>query len=201
MWPSIEPPIFTRFTARFEGICPFMYLDVKGLVTTGIGNLIDPMGEAVGLPWVYKADGAPAPKSEIMSEWEAVKLLQNLKTAGGMGFANHTLLQLTPAGIDQLVADRLAVDENYLKTRFADWSTWPADAQLATLSMAWAMGPAFNFPQWEAAARAKNWKACALQCHISTIGNPGVVPRNAANVTLFGLAANTPDPSELCYVV
>ena len=48
-----------EFTARFEGSLPFMYLDFhhKGdgtldpLVTTGRGNLIDPLGAALRLPW------------------------------------------------------------------------------------------------------------------------------------------------------
>ena len=42
MRPSVFAA-FPGFITRFEGRLPFMYLDTKGLVTTGVGNLIDPL--------------------------------------------------------------------------------------------------------------------------------------------------------------
>ena len=41
---------FIGFSAPFEGRLHYMYLDVKGLVTTGVGNLIDSVGAAQALP-------------------------------------------------------------------------------------------------------------------------------------------------------
>lgn len=37
---------FLDFTIPLEGKVSSMYLDVKGLVTTGIGNLVDQIGRA-----------------------------------------------------------------------------------------------------------------------------------------------------------
>jgi len=39
---------FLALTTNLEGYTSFMYLDVKGLVTTGIGNLIDSGGKPGG---------------------------------------------------------------------------------------------------------------------------------------------------------
>ena len=50
---------------------------------------------------------------------------------------------------------KLGQMDAYLAKRFPEWEEWPADAQLATLSMAWACGPAFRFPRLEAALRAQ----------------------------------------------
>jgi len=50
----------------------------------------------------------------------------------------HTSLRLTPEGIHQLVARKLALNHEILESRFPDINEWPADAQLATHSMSWA---------------------------------------------------------------
>lgn len=64
MYQSVRD-YFNTFQTKFEGYLPFMYLDVKNLVTTGMGNLIDPIGAASSLPWVHKSDGSPASPEEI----------------------------------------------------------------------------------------------------------------------------------------
>ena len=188
MWPSVRSA-FVPFTVKIEGFCTWMYLDVKCLVTTGDGNLIDPIETAVGLPFIHPDTGGPATQDEIRTAWAVVKSRRDMAPRGGGAFAALTSIRLTPDGVDQLVATRLDANESYLRGRFPEWDAWPADAQLGTLSMAWAMGPAFAFPRFEQAAHAQEWGACALQCHIDTAGNPGVVKRNTANVALFKSAA------------
>ena len=37
---------FRTFNAPLEGVVKYMYLDIKGLVTIGVGNLIDPINAA-----------------------------------------------------------------------------------------------------------------------------------------------------------
>lgn len=179
---------FPEFTERFEGRCPWMYLDIKGLVTTGIGNLIDPEPEALRLSWM-NPDGSYATLDQIAKEWSAVKSHQEMRARGGYAFASITSLRLSDVGIADLVDQHLKVDESYLAKRFQGFHDWPADAQMGILSMAWAMGPAFQFPLFEKAADAGDFMTCATECRISTVGNPGVVPRNAANTTLFKNAA------------
>jgi GH24 family phage-related lysozyme (muramidase) len=43
------------FITGHEGNVAHMYLDTKGLVTIGIGNLIDPISLALTLPFQFKA--------------------------------------------------------------------------------------------------------------------------------------------------
>lgn len=176
--------VFAEFSTRFEGRVPFMYLDVKGLVTTGIGNLIDPITTGVTLPWL-KADGTKASKSEIEAEWRKVKSLQAMRMRGGMAYGAVTSLRLSEAAIDALVVRKANEMEMHLVKRFKGYDTWPADAQLGLLSMAWAMGPAFKFPKFQAACDALDFRTAAIQCKMNEVGNPGLVPRNKANETLF----------------
>ena len=77
-----------------------------------------------------------------------------------------------------------------LARRFPDLPTWPASAQLAVLSLAWACGPGFRFPKTEAAIRTQDWATAAEEGVINSVGNPGVIPRNKANRQLFLAAAH-----------
>ena len=101
------------------------------------------------------------------------------------------LLKLHEPAIDELALIRLQDIEKFLLTTFHDWNEWPADAQLAVLSMAWAMGPAFtrNFPKFTAAAKSRNWREAALECRMNESGNEELIARNAANRKLFMTAA------------
>src|SRR5258708_1739922 len=118
---------YSAFTARFEGSVPWMYLDVKGLVTTGIGNLIDSVGAAQSLPWKH-ADGSPASSAEIADAWQTVKSRQDLKLLGGgnRAFANLSDLRLDADGISGLVQGKLSANEQVLLQRFPAFESWPA---------------------------------------------------------------------------
>jgi GH24 family phage-related lysozyme (muramidase) len=184
---------FVPFTERFEGKVPFMYLDVRGLVTTAIGNLVDPVEMALDVPFVTKA-GHPATQDEIVDDWNRVKARANATQhpnpkSGGVAFGGVAELRLTEAGIDFVVQRKLSEMDRYLSRRFPMFEAWSADAQLATLSMAWACGPAFHFPKLEAALRVQDFASAALECHIDTTDNLGVIPRNDANRRLYRNAA------------
>jgi GH24 family phage-related lysozyme (muramidase) len=197
--------LFPSFSKQFEGRVSWMYLDVKGLVTIGVGNLIDPLSAAIELPFIHRADGSPATRDEIGAEWTALKNNTKLAHEGYLACKQVTSLGLTDDAIDDLVRRRLEQNEGFLKKTFADWDTWPADAQLGVLSMAWAMGAGFpaQYPSFSAGCKKGDWNVAAAQCHIRDDDNPGVRPRNDANVTLFNNAASVVagglDPSNLVY--
>lgn len=179
---------FVAFTQPLEGSVPWMYLDVKGLVTVAIGNLIDPIGHALPLPFV-RADGTPATEQEIRDEWTLIKSNQQLARQGHRAAKAIARLRLTPEGIERVVAAKRDEMVAYLERRFPQWRTWPADAQLATLSMSWACGPAFRFGTLANALYAQNFTIAAASCEINSTGNPGVIPRNVLNRQLYENAA------------
>ncbi|MGA2116714.1 MAG: hypothetical protein ABSH56_18395 [Bryobacteraceae bacterium] len=198
MLPSVQSS-FRAFTTTFEGSVPYMYLDIKGLVTVAVGNLVDPLEAAQGLPFRFKnrpgvaAPGTPATPDQIAAEWQLLKNDPSLAVKGYTACGPITQLELADDSIESLISDRLTANESFLKRQpwFQDFDTWPADAQLGLLSMAWAMGPAGpgQFPRFSAACKSLGFNGAAAECKMDEAGNPGLIPRNRANFTLFSNAA------------
>lgn len=189
---------FVGFTQQFEGLCTWPYLDVKGLVTIGYGNLIEKDG-APNIPAVLQwqdLHGTPATGAMILHEWQEIKSLQQFRFQGGGEFANYAKLRVTQASIDALVIQQQVSNESILRGFFPDFDCYPADAQLGILSMAWALGAHFppSWPHFKAAALDSDWLTCATECKISTYGNPGVEKRDLANFALFSAAYSTKTP-------
>jgi hypothetical protein len=197
MLPSVQSS-FRAFNTKFEGCIPYMYLDIKGLVTVAVGNLVDPVELAQALPFRFKnepgiaAPGSPATPDQIAAEWQTLKNDPSLAAKGYKACGPITQLELSDDSIDSLILDRLTRNESFLKRQqwFQDFDTWPADAQLGLLSMAWAMGPAGpgEFPHFRAACQSLDFNAASAECKMNEAGNPGLIPRNQANFTLFSNA-------------
>jgi len=198
MYPNVQSQ-FRAFNEPFEGSIAYMYLDVKGLVTVGVGNLIDPVELATALPFRFKnnsgtgAPGTLASKDQIAAEWQKLKNDSSLAKKGHLACAPITDLELDDDAIDALIAERLTGNESFLTRQpsFKDLDTWPADAQMALLSMAWAMGPGgfAGFPHFSAACQKLDFTTAAAESKLNEAGNPGLIPRNRANFLLFSNAA------------
>jgi GH24 family phage-related lysozyme (muramidase) len=190
--------VFPEFSRRWEGDVGWFYVDVLGLVTIGIGCLVDPLERALSLPMVRRSDGSKATKAEIRASWEAVKgAADRLKRLHFRYARDYSTVELPRSGIDQLMLERLAASEAWLRKTFPAWGECPADAQLGIVSMAWAAGANFTakFPRFTAAARAGDWWTCADECRLREEGNPGVVPRNLADRYLFMCATLGDSPT------
>lgn len=199
MHPAVRASFLT-FTQPLEGRVPYMYLDILGLVTTGVGNLIDPSSEAVKLPWTIGPNGEPASREAIRADWDALKNRQDLRRLHHKYAAPITRCRLSEAAIDALVLGKLAANVAHMTTKhFPGFAGWPADAQIGACSMAWACGPGFpaTFKNFARAANAGDWLAAAAACAIRDglntpqleDDNLGIVPRNKANRLCFTNAA------------
>lgn len=185
--------IFPAFTTKLEGAINWMYLDKRGLVTVGWGYLIDPLGpQVLRLPWVVRGAGTDASPSDVTDNWHAVKKDTSLAVRGAQAAKQYAYVGLTDEGMQSTAFERLRDDEEYVLNHwFPDFDAWPADAQLALLSMCWAMGPdGFKkFPKFAQACREQAWQLAALECYMNSTNNPGLIPRNKANRKLFEAAA------------
>jgi GH24 family phage-related lysozyme (muramidase) len=183
---------FPAFTSQFEGRVNTMYLDILGLVTVGVGCLIDTAAGAARLPFVH-ANGTVATHSEIEAAWHNLKAHQELSKLHWKYAIPYTHgLRLPDAAVDDLMLERMDQNDRIFAKTFDGWDEFPPEAQLALHSMGWAMGAGFpaKWGNLSASVRARDWTACAANCKIREAGNPGIVPRNKANKALFEAAAH-----------
>jgi len=184
---------FPDFSGKFEGKgLPYMYTDSKGYVTTVTGNLIDPIGAALALPWKHP-DGSLASSQEIEDAWNTVKnAWPGVQSTASQSLTN---LRLDKSALDSLLFRTLANNNDYLKSQIAGYTNHPADAQMAYHSLAWAWGPGFarvwgQHGQDFLNAVANNDFATAADvvsaasAHEQSI-NPGIVPRIDATKQLL----------------
>lgn len=177
---------FIGFTEELEGAVRFMYLDVLGLVTCGYGNLINTPASAAALPWRRK-DGSYATRAEILADWALVRSRRDLAQLGGGHFADVAQLRLDDQGVANLVHAKFLENEKALQKRYADYETWPACAQLAVHSLAWACGAAYHFPQMDVALAGRDFDTAAREIEMTPAHNPGnnLKKRNLANEILM----------------
>lgn len=188
--------VFVPWSRPLEARVGFMYLDmhkkrdpVTGeevldpLVTTGVGNLIDPIAYALRLPWRRNADDRAATEAEIRAEWARVKARVDLAPKGLESRRAITTLHLTDAAIDELCLAHLDNDARVLRARFPGMDEWPADALLGIHAMAWGMGAWFfrKYPRFCRAVEALDFDAASRDCTSPSFN----ADRNAAIVRLF----------------
>ncbi len=197
---------FLGYTAPLEGeAVPHMYVDVIGLVTCAYGNLIDgsqsksatPWAPALVLPWRWP-DGGLATTDQIKADWQRLKSHEHtLRRRGLATQATYTNVRLTEEACKDLVFETLDTMARHLvRAHFPEFATYPADAQLGILSLAWAAGSDWprKFPRCKAAVLARDWATAATEGKLSTTAadgktpNPGVIPRNKAQKLCFANA-------------
>jgi hypothetical protein len=186
--------VFPRFTERLEGRIPHMYLDVKGLVTVGAGVLVPTERAAIT---IFKDNFPHMARKDFALLRERAPEQVRRHTEGRAWTAAQqapwTSARLTDAELDTLTLNRLAsmyIDCFGRLDADADaFDEAPATAQLAALSMMWALGSGFlrggRWPKFRDAFRAGSWMTCANECRMRDEANAGVFPRNTANRLLF----------------
>ena len=178
--------LFPGLSQRFEGRTAWPYLDVRGLVTVGVGCLADPETLFSPLPWLDVSTGLPAVPEAVQAGFVALKGAPPGRLA--TFYVPMTTLRLNEAAIDALLLSRAAIDEDVLRGGLPNYDDAPDAAQIGVMSLAWAMGGAGvlrGFPHFCDAFKRGDWTTCAHECSLSTEENPGVAPRNRANAALF----------------
>jgi len=195
-----------------EGRVAHMYLDSKGKVTVGVGQLLPSASIAAEYPFFLGAGkpsqasmsgstaggavpamsnggtgitvGRRATRQEIEAEFRKVKALTPNLPARWYG--KHTTLVLKEEEITALLFKRIRTFETSLRGVFHEWDKFPASAQLALLDLQYNTGSvASKFPSLTRAAKAHDWARCAIECHRA----PPVGAKRNLNTRLLFLQA------------
>jgi hypothetical protein len=205
---------FVSWSTPLEGYTDYLYTDAEGLVTTGMGNLVDSMaagqtmhvncGHGTSKPCGQAAPTAMARSlpwsGDIAADWVKIKTAwPGVQSTACKGI---TSARLSADAVRALVSSKLRAMEPFLM-QLPGFAQAPADAQLAVYSMAWAMGPGFakTWIAFRTAFGVGDYASAAAQSHMQGVG---IDIRNLANKLLLTNAALVKslglDPDHLYYI-
>ncbi len=196
--PNVEH-IFPGYSEDLEARVMSLYVDVRRLVSTGVGFLVDPIDRALALEW-YIGDRR-ATDREVIDDWHALKDRAVKMTDEEMQHwtakmqAPLTSVRLLADYVDQMTIKKLRANFAYIEAHLMHGlSEFPADAQLGVASLAWAVGAGFdktNPPRTEfvAACNSGNWLAAGAHARLRESNNKGVIERNRRQDLCFQNAA------------
>lgn len=149
----------------FEGEIPWMYLDTRGLVTVGVGEMLAAVSAAQALPFI-DGTGNPVTADLILAEYNRV-------TALPMGQAAATYRAqgsptLAAASISDLLMTRVQGFDQQLSTRFGNYAAFPDPAKLGLLDMIYNLGPRglfAGYPTFMGYVNNENWAGAAGECY------------------------------------
>lgn len=184
--------VIRKFLGLYEGELREMYLDNRGFVTTGVGNLLQSPSHATQYAW-QKIGGGPATSPEVMAEYERIRSpdtkvkIPTWATMGGGNFVKVAkglqivTLELTSEAYKKIFDGTLAGLEATMKGTpgFEEFEKYPADAQLGVLSMIWCAGAGQEnygpqkkdlrlhntWPKFTSACKRRAWKEMADSKH------------------------------------
>ncbi len=151
---------------QHEGCIPWLYCDVRGLITIGIGNLVPTPEAAQAMPLHHMATGEPATPDQKLAAWVKVKDGFTLNRAA-IFYRQFSDLRMFDAEIAQLVASRL--DAEFmpgLHRLFHGFDAFPLPARRALVDMAYNLGVhgLSHFVRLIAACQAQDWATAAREC-------------------------------------
>lgn len=167
---------------QHEGSIPYMYLDTRGNVTVGVGQLLSTVADAQQLPFVRRTTQASASAEEIEADFNNVASQQAGQVA--QAYQQYTQLELTQEAIDALLDQRIAEFQDGLQGAYQGFDSYPDTVQEALLDMSFNLGLSGlvnKFPKLRQAAEAGNWQVCAQECKRRGISDE----RNQATQELF----------------
>ncbi len=167
----------------FEGHVTYMYLDIKGNVTVGLGHLIRNAAEAKQLRFFERGTTNPVHPAHIENAFNKV-LNSRLAGSKHTAFKDMTHIDLDLDEIENLFDDDVMQFIHELNHKFTDFETYPASAQLGMLDLAYNMGTtrfAEGFPVFRDALKFRNWLKVAEESHRKEVDEEGNVNEGMQN--------------------
>lgn len=171
---------FRSFTKRHEAETDRLYCDHKGLPTFGLGQLVRTPVDTLSIPW-RRTDSSLATDAEKLADWHRVRDYPGAAELSLRIPVGPTTLRVSPEDLTRLFEARRDANARALARRFPAFPGWPAPAQFAVMSLAWAAGTSFDFPKCAAALAQGDFLGAAAECQINEVKTKGVKARNDSN--------------------
>lgn len=149
----------------FEGVVDWMYLDTRGLVTVGVGQMLRDAISAQSLTFV-DSSGQSATQDAIQNDYDRVSALEPAHSPAF--YRVPTSLVLPPPAIDALLMSRVTDFDGQLSARFPAYASFPDPAKLGLLDMVYNLGAAElfgTFRHFMSCVDNQDWLGAAANCH------------------------------------
>lgn len=149
-----------------EGEVSHMYLDTRGNVTVGVGNLLANVAAAQKFGFVTRSSGASATKEEIETDFEAVA--KQTPGLGASAYKKYTKLDLPQTEIEKVLDNRINGLKKELRGVFSKFDKYPMTAQFALVDMAFNIGTTglvTKFPKFKKAIEDEDWATAAIESY------------------------------------
>jgi GH24 family phage-related lysozyme (muramidase) len=155
----------------FEGSIGWMYLDRKGNVTAGVGEVLISADAAVKIPFM-RSNAELASDGEIRQDYARVKaMLPGLRAAA---YRSPSALLLNGETITRLLNGKLIEKSEQLVALFPRFDRFPITVKTALLDMAFNLGVAgivTKFPDFIESVHKENWSGAADNCKRLDVSN------------------------------
>jgi GH24 family phage-related lysozyme (muramidase) len=176
----------------FEGMTTWLYCDVRGFVTVGIGNLVSSPESCMALPFYRKGIDLNATDGEKAAGWRKVKAAYD-KTKSAAYYQGVCDLRLELDFVKGLCARRLTMEFiPGIKRLLHDFDDFPLPARKALVDLAYNLGVGglSKFVTLLDACQRQDWEVAARSC-----GRKGArEKRNLWTAQMFIDAAAAPPP-------
>lgn len=191
MRQSVREQLFA-FLSKFDSFINHLYLTKWGTIAVGYGLELEPTTKATEYTFVRLNGGETAHENEVSRDVVMLKRNRALAHHPPSRCASFTMLRVPDDQWQKMcLAQAEQNEKHYLEHPVLKWDEFPADVQLALLSMAQvnqtrALGPS---PELVKAITEDAWALAAEHCFYPTTEHPNLVPRNWAHRKLFAAAA------------
>lgn len=177
---------FRAHVGFFEGVVQYMYLDVEGNVTVGIGHLLKDVAAAEALPFYRRHSQQNPHPVHVANAFNKVRSNLGLAKNGHTAFKDLTHLDLDLTVIEQIFEDDVRGFIRELKGRdgFTEFETFPALVQIGILDLAYNMGVRHfydEFKKFRAALKIRNWVKVADESRRSETDDKGNFLKSVQN--------------------
>jgi GH24 family phage-related lysozyme (muramidase) len=179
--------VYYKVLTLWEGLVCFMYLDTKGYVTVGIGNLLKTVAAAQALPFQNTSTGETATQLEIETAYNAVLAMKPQKPKGASYYKLVPSIELDAEYARMLARERLRKEFlPAIRRRFPEFDRYPMPAREFMVDMAYNGGPGY-FAKRHMTDLIEQQKWLETIARVPTEGNP---KRRAWRETQLRLAAS-----------
>jgi GH24 family phage-related lysozyme (muramidase) len=189
----IDPTKFLPDILKWEGSVPWLYRDILGYATIGIGFLVRDADEALELPLANLTEGRQATADEIRREFTRVMSCQRGMRADAYRPTRPPRLEMPAGAIQTRALARLETEFlPGVRKLLPGFDAFPGAAQAALVDIAWNCGlrGLEKFGHMLAAVDQRDWREAARHCHRATSREE----RNAWTAAKFNDAAASEPP-------